>query len=39
MFIGQQVREKLNPDAFRRWFFWAMMAVGVFMIVRAMGQK
>jgi uncharacterized protein len=38
MFIGQRPREKLNPDVFRRWFFWAMIAVGLFMIVRAIGH-
>jgi uncharacterized membrane protein YfcA len=36
MFLGQAVRDKLNAQVFRQWFFWAMLTVGVFMVVRAL---
>lgn len=39
MFFGQAVRSRLNPDVFRRWFFLAMVMVGLFMIVRAASQS
>ena len=35
MFLGQALRSRLDPVAFRRWFFWAMILVGVYMAVRA----
>ena len=39
MSTGQRIRGKLDTDVFRRCFFWAMLAVGAFMVVRAMGQS
>lgn len=35
MFIGQRVRHRLDPAAFRRWFFLGMLSVGAIMVVRA----
>ena len=29
MFIGQAVRSRLQPDAFRRWFLIAMILLGI----------
>jgi uncharacterized membrane protein YfcA len=31
MFIGQAVRSRLQPDAFRRWFLIAMILLGVYL--------
>lgn len=31
MFLGQAVRDKLEPHAFRKWFFVAMLFVGAYM--------
>jgi uncharacterized membrane protein YfcA len=31
MFIGQAVRVRLHPDAFRRWFLIAMLLLGVYL--------
>lgn len=36
MFLGQRVRERLHPEAFRRWFFIGLIVLGVYMLVRAM---
>ena len=38
MFLGQALRSRLDPVAFRRWFFWAMILVGVYMAVRALAE-
>jgi len=35
MFIGQRVRDRLDPQVFRTWFFIALLLVGVIMAVRA----
>ena len=32
--IGQRVRGRLGPDAFRRWFFKGLLALGLWMAVR-----
>ncbi|SBT04461.1 Putative permease (fragment) [Candidatus Propionivibrio aalborgensis] len=39
MFIGQTVRDKLEPQTFRKWFFVAMLLVGAYMAARALGAK
>jgi uncharacterized membrane protein YfcA len=39
MFVGQRVRDKLHPDAFRRWFFIGLVILGVYMVLRAMLAK
>ncbi|HRF04376.1 sulfite exporter TauE/SafE family protein [Accumulibacter sp.] len=39
MFIGQRVRDKLAPDAFRRWFFLGLVALGLYMLARALLQS
>jgi uncharacterized membrane protein YfcA len=31
MFIGQAVRSRLEPEAFRRWFLIAMILLGVYL--------
>jgi uncharacterized protein len=36
MFIGQAVRTKLQPEAFRRWFLIAMILLGIYLIGSAM---
>lgn len=35
MFIGQSVRHRLQPAAFRRWFFISLVALGFYMLIRA----
>jgi uncharacterized protein len=32
MFVGQAVRSRLQPDAFRRWFMIAMMLLGIYLV-------
>jgi uncharacterized protein len=36
MFIGQAVRTKLQPEAFRRWFLIAMILLGIYLTGSAM---
>jgi uncharacterized protein len=36
MYLGQLVRDKLDPHSFRRWFFGSMLLVGLFMVARAL---
>ncbi|RDE50992.1 MAG: sulfite exporter TauE/SafE family protein [Candidatus Accumulibacter meliphilus] len=36
MFIGQRVRGKLAPEAFRRWFLFGLVALGLYMLGRAL---
>jgi uncharacterized membrane protein YfcA len=31
MFIGQAVRSRLQPEAFRRWFLIAMILLGLYL--------
>jgi uncharacterized membrane protein YfcA len=38
MFLGQRVRNRLNPDMFRRWFFVALIILGVYMIMHALSR-
>ena len=35
MFLGQQLRNRLKPEVFRRWFFAAMLVLGIYMALRA----
>ena len=35
MALGQRLRERMSPAAFRRWFFAGLLALGVYMVVRA----
>jgi uncharacterized membrane protein YfcA len=35
MFIGQAVRSRLQPEAFRRWFLIAMIMLGIYLAVSA----
>jgi uncharacterized protein len=39
MFLGKLVRDKLRPDAFRRWFFMGLVILGVYMLGRALLPK
>ena len=36
MFIGQAVRTRMQPDAFRRWFLIAMIFLGIYLIGSAL---
>ena len=36
MFLGQRLRGKLPPEAFRRWFFIGLVVLGVYMIARVL---
>lgn len=36
MLIGQNVRTRMEPDAFRRWFLIAMMLLGIYLASEAM---
>ncbi|HET7159423.1 MAG TPA: TSUP family transporter, partial [Burkholderiales bacterium] len=35
MFMGRRIRDRFNPDVFRRWFFIALCVLGLYMVVRA----
>jgi uncharacterized protein len=35
MALGQRIRGRMSPAAFRRWFFAGLLALGVYMVVRA----
>jgi len=35
MFVGQIVRTRLHPDAFRRWFLIAMIGLGIYLGIEA----
>jgi hypothetical protein len=35
MWLGQAMRERLSPAAFRRWFFVGLLVLGLYLIVRA----
>jgi uncharacterized membrane protein YfcA len=36
MYLGQKIRERLRPETFRRWFFFSMVLLGVYMVIRAL---
>jgi uncharacterized membrane protein YfcA len=36
MLLGQAVRNRLHPDAFRRWFFIGLFVLGAYMLSRAL---
>lgn len=36
MYAGQKIREKLNPVAFRRWFFIGLTILGIYMSAKAL---
>lgn len=38
MLLGQRVRDRLQPEAFRRWFFIGLLVLGAYMVVRAAGR-
>lgn len=35
MFLGQQLRNRLKQEVFRRWFFAALLVLGIYMALRA----
>lgn len=39
MFIGQHVRTRLQPAAFRKWFFVGLVVLGLYMVLRAVGGE
>lgn len=38
MLAGQAVRQRLEPQAFRKGFFIAMLAIGIYMVLRAVAR-
>ncbi len=36
--IGQRTRQRIEPIAFRRWFFIATLLVGGYMVARGMAR-
>lgn len=36
MYAGQRIRDMLRPEVFRKWFFAALVGVGLFMAARAL---
>lgn len=36
MFVGQRMRDRIEPAAFRRWFFVSMLLVGSYMLLRGL---
>jgi len=36
MYLGQRVRDKLHPEAFRRWFLAGLIVLGLYMLLRAL---
>jgi len=36
MFVGQRLRQRLSAEAFRRWFFIGLIALGVYMLLRVL---
>lgn len=39
MLLGQRIREKLRPEAFRRWFFIGLVLLGAYMLIRTLVTK
>ena len=35
MYIGQTIRTRMHPDAFRRWFLIAMIGLGIYLGIEA----
>ncbi|MEZ0296260.1 MAG: sulfite exporter TauE/SafE family protein [Candidatus Methylacidiphilales bacterium] len=35
MYLGQMVRDRLQPETFRRWFFASLLLIGISMVARA----
>jgi len=38
MFVGQLIRRRIHPDAFRRWFFAGLVVLGAYMLVRVLAR-
>jgi hypothetical protein len=38
MFLGQRLRHRIRPEAFRRWFFAWLLVIGAYMLVRALAS-
>lgn len=36
MYLGQRVRDKLQPEAFRRWFLAGLTVLGLYMLLSAL---
>jgi len=34
MYLGQRIRSRLSPEVFRRWFFGALVPLGIYMVWR-----
>ncbi len=35
MWVGQAIRLRLSPLVFRRWFFWGLLLLGLYLVVRS----
>jgi uncharacterized membrane protein YfcA len=38
MLLGQGIRNRLPPEVFRRWFFVGLLALGTYMVIRALSS-
>jgi uncharacterized protein len=36
MYVGQALRRRLDAETFRRWFFYGLIALGLYMVTRAL---
>src|SRR5262249_16593854 len=36
MWIGQSIRQRLSPSAFRRWFFAGLISLGIYLAVQSL---
>jgi uncharacterized membrane protein YfcA len=36
MLLGQNIRDRLRPEVFRRWFFFGMLVLGLYMSAHAL---
>jgi len=36
MYLGQRLRDRLRPETFRRWFLWALVLLGAYMVLRTL---
>ena len=36
MYLGQRLRGRMQPEAFRRWFFRGLVALGIYMVARTL---
>jgi uncharacterized membrane protein YfcA len=39
MLLGQNIRNRLSPEVFRRWFFAGMLVLGLYMVAQAFSSR